>query len=85
MVFSSASLAVRVTVKAAPACGLVVLGAAVKSFRAPGLTVMLALVPLTANLTDSNVRRWLPLLRIAGTRLGRVLTADWFRQAARGR
>ncbi len=42
----------------------------------------LALVPLAADLTDSNVSRWLPLLRIAGSRLGRVLTADWFRRAA---
>jgi DNA-binding IclR family transcriptional regulator len=44
------------------------------------VSAALALVPLSADLTEANVSRWLPLLRVAGETLGRVLTADWFRR-----
>lgn len=40
----------------------------------------LALAPLSADLTDRSVSRWLPLLRVAAATLGRVLTADWFKR-----
>ncbi len=49
------------------------------------VSATVALVPLSADLTDSSVSRWLPLLRVAAETLGRVLTAEWFRRAARER
>ena len=46
MVFWKRSLAVKTTLKASSVVGLNVLGTTVKSFRDPGFTVMLLVVPL---------------------------------------